>query len=1517
MKKIISVLLALVLCFSMLIVPVGAIEGTYVAYFVGETQDGDAVTGLNAGETYLPERMPVSATPDGKYFVGWADKDGKIVSNEGFALSNGENKLYAVYKEFYAQVNADLKNAVPSTLARNIGFMKNGAYNGQVVARSSGSAALKYVESGENYLEVYPGASNAGGTVIPLSDADGDVIQAKWNTKYNVTVVYRIPENESTAALKVAFGGQINRTTDTYHQAPYFRNQYGNEGGNIKLGNYWSVTADSGLTSKWHDNGGYQYRFGSSVENPATTDGWKSVTFSGTTGAENTNFLPLFGLYVSVGPNTAKQKVQIKSVTVVDVSNAVVKYVANGQTDSMATGIAVGETYMPDRMPSLSAPEGKYFVGWADEGGNIITEGISVEGGETVLYAVYKDYPGKENMAFNWDNFAATSGVKRVYAPSVDENGGNYQATTNAYNRGYGVVNTVTENGETYLKPTVTTTWGQRQAIILADNNGVAYQVKPDTKYTVTVTYKVPNFVSSNAIAVAAGLNIAKRANAGEPESLCKYYASATYTDPSITSSWVYNVWKNGGYNDYRINAASENWQTITFSLDIADTQDTLPVIVLGIELGGMSDNKATELLIKDVTIRSSDYKEPVSVKYYDGDNLILEESVTDGSNIREEGIEVEGKIFVGWYSDKELTIPALPNVNGETALYGKYVSKDDTINVKYIYNGEVLKDAPATLYSKIWNGKNAVDGKTLFGWYTDEALTQRYTLATVEMTDLVLYGDFVDYTTDYQETSWPTHFSSINIYSEYNDTIMTSFSAGGWNWGDAAKLNYNDCLLLANRNTWGQGGGVILHDAETGDVLVPEPSSLYEVSIEYTVPKLDAKNVTVSLGFGYDKAKANSLSNISPNVSQQVGEFEEVTNEIQTATFTYNVPENTGDILPCFVISASFGGRKDATNSAPVSYIAISKVTVKKVEIKGLSYGGASVLKEEVAEELNEQALRVYFDYTLDDEGKFIAADLLKYNIKERGIIMKGDGVSDASLVLDNVGKDGVRGIRKTGGFDKGWLYDAESGKVTFSMRVSGLEMNDTRRIKFRGYVVLDNNMICYSDTSTISVNDIKNAVDTDSPKGDEKEKIAILMVIGQSNAQGAGFSEEMEIVKVTNGMWEMSAMPTTTDYGAVYLSNTGAVTSLSPAYEYSTNWAERVGGYGPALAARWHELTGDKVVVLQMAVGATGLAEWQKDANSNREHYKELSTPGDDRGYNGEYYLYKRAVKAFNETYEALSGNYEITTAFYTWNQGENAESRTNPDENTIYDDATYAEYYEKMHNDFMADCPGLEFGAITAVRSCRNTSHSQKKWNVAGVTTNARRAQYRLASKLDDIFFVSWHTEDARRTAPGSFQTNGISEPTWGGNYDLVPSFKGCSYAFSNMHMTQLNYNIIGKESAENILASLNGNVNFDGVAVRDGDANLVGKFGVDGSGKFSITDDNTTRTQYLQIRPEDATCTYDFSLSVDVNTKQIVIDLYTDGSHHASGDDYVTEYGEINWAKLNELGIDTLDIVCNVR
>ena len=53
----------------MIIVPTGAIEGTYVAYFVGEAQDGDAVTGLSTGEAFTPDRMPVATTPGVKAAV--------------------------------------------------------------------------------------------------------------------------------------------------------------------------------------------------------------------------------------------------------------------------------------------------------------------------------------------------------------------------------------------------------------------------------------------------------------------------------------------------------------------------------------------------------------------------------------------------------------------------------------------------------------------------------------------------------------------------------------------------------------------------------------------------------------------------------------------------------------------------------------------------------------------------------------------------------------------------------------------------------------------------------------------------------------------------------------------------------------------------------------------------------------------------------------------------------------------------------------------------------------------------------------------------------------------------------------------------------------------------------------------------------------------------------------------------------------------------------------------------------
>lgn len=430
-------------------------------------------------------------------------------------------------------------------------------------------------------------------------------------------------------------------------------------------------------------------------------------------------------------------------------------------------------------------------------------------------------------------------------------------------------------------------------------------------------------------------------------------------------------------------------------------------------------------------------------------------------------------------------------------------------------------------------------------------------------------------------------------------------------------------------------------------------------------------------------------------------------------------------------------------------------------------------------------------------------------------------------------------------------------------------------------------------------------------------KEKITIMLVIGQSNAEGAGYKEEMGIVNASNGKWELSALPTTAEYGQVFMSlSEEGLLVLGKENEYSTNFVDVKGGFAPAFAAKWNELTGEKVAVLQLAVGATNLAEWQKDANE-KGLYKELKFAegngvNGNRGYSEKegYFLYKRAVNAFNTTYEALSKQYEVNNAFYLWNQGESNELATE-ETHTIYGDRVYARYFEKMHKDLMCDCKGIKFGAIIAVRSCRTVSNSLGR-PISASSTGPRRAQYRLSAKRDDLYTVSFMTENCNNYS--GFWDKAPKEKLYGKDHNLVPSYKGCPYPYSNMHFSQLKYNEMGIDSAYNLYKILYGKSSFDGVAVRDANGDLIGKFDTNGNGIFTISNDETIRTRYLQIRVEDASCAYDFSLNIDKDTDTLKITVYKDGSHHKSGDDYITEYGEINWSKLDK---NTLNIVCEIK
>lgn len=921
---------------------------------------------------------------------------------------------------------------------------------------------------------------------------------------------------------------------------------------------------------------------------------------------------------------------------------------------------------------------------------------------------------------------------------------------------------------------------------------------------------------------------------------------------------------------------------------------------------------KKSTVYIDSIEIYSEDTAALVTM--YDGETKIGENYMAMGSALPD-APQKDGFNFEGWYLDPDFKTKASDTVDTvNLSLYALYIDPNAPIKINYFMGDEVIKTESLRPGEALWDG-GGLDDYYFAGWYNDKELKSAYNgLVAAEETNL--YGKFVPYKDNYTANSF-TYRERVKVYYTYNGAIYDSFDGTGWNW---AGLTADKKLISRNNRTWGQSGTYIINDVETGEVFVPQPGATYEITVKYTLTSLDAKSVTVSLGYGVKKEFSADITDKTP-VSYKNLASHTSTDDVgkeYTVSHTIVVPESPdADTISCLTIYTLYSGRRDENNATPLSQIEVSEISVQRKNTDSIiSFDGASILKSEVSARENTQAMRVYFGYTLNENGKIVIEGEEK-EIVARGILLK-NADNKASLDVNTSIAKGVFNFFNTD-LESCWNYNEESGRVTFSAYISGFKENDERNVSFRGYIVTSDGSIYYSVSKTRNVKQIMNANIDMLPENKEKEKITIMLVIGQSNAEGAGYVEERGIVAAANGKWELSAKPTTTKYGQVFMTTSKTpVTKLGPENEYSVNYVDVKGGFAPAFAAKWNELTGEKVVILQLALGATSLAEWQKDANTpglykelNFTQYNGSTNPSGNRGYNSTdgYYLYSRAVKTYNETYTALSKQYEISHSFYLWNQGESNENR-NADTNTIYGDELYAEYFEKMHNDLLNDCYGMTMGNIIAVRCCRAAENS-KGIVISGATNGPRRAQYRISAKRDDVNTVSWLTESCNGYE--SYWSKVPEGMLYGKDHDLVPSYKGCSYAYSNMHYSQLKYNEMGAEGAENLYKILYGEAGFDGVAVRDANGDLIGKFGTDGSGEFVLQNDNTVGTRYLQIRPEDASCTYDFSLGIDKETSTLKITVYADGSHHNSGDEYIDQYGEINWSAL---GSDKLNIICEI-
>ena len=911
-------------------------------------------------------------------------------------------------------------------------------------------------------------------------------------------------------------------------------------------------------------------------------------------------------------------------------------------------------------------------------------------------------------------------------------------------------------------------------------------------------------------------------------------------------------------------------------------------------------------------------------VTTYDGDTLLDVSYVANGSTLPAAPAK-EGYSFMGWYTDSEFNNPYVSStVDGyNLTLYARYIDLNAKYSVSYFNGSELVKTEMLKPGEKLWDG-SGVDDLYLSGWYTDAGLTQPYESLISDAEDMSLYGNFKTYDSDLTIDQFTYTGNKVNRYYTYNNKICNEYDLGGWGYKGVTDGN----IVFSNTQNINHRGNYIIHHQDTGNAFVPEPGATYEITATYTVDAVDGDYCYLSAGFGVKKEYyTNQKGNAPIAYTLFSGEnYLDAVDGVQTETVYITVPEKVADNeLSCLTICFNSIGR-DNTDSGNKIQITVESLDIKKIDYgNALTFDGASILTDEIMEENGSQAMRVFFSYNINENGKIVLNGDEK-NIVARGIMLKATD-NEVSLEQKNAGKNGIINVMNTENLDKCWSYDEATGKVTFSMYITGFNENDERSISMRSYIVTEDGITVYSKIRSRSVKQITDATINSVPTVEnEKEKIAIMLVIGQSNSTSAGYSEELSAIEVAGENWVLSEKPTTAKYGAVYMANYGydGITTLGPESEYSINYRDTEGGFAPAYAAKYYELTGQKVVIVPTGVGGTQLEAWQRDCNDKNEDgkysYKGLQSEQDrnsTRGWNESkgYFVYDRAVTAYNNTYDALKEQYDIVNSFYVWNQGENDEMthKFDPETNTVYNEETYAYYFEKMHKELLEDCPGLTNGTIIAVRSCRTFSNSLGgTYPVSGASTYARRAQYRVASKRDDINLVSWVTESCQATAN---YKNGLPEGViYGRDYDVMPTIKGSAASGGNMHYTQIRYNEMGADGAVNYCKILNGTSVFDGVAVRDANGTLIGKFDTQGNGNFSITNDSTIGTQFLQIRPEDASCTYDFALHVDKETSTLTIDVYTDGSHPESGDQYISEYGKINWGAI---GSNTLNIVCVIR
>jgi hypothetical protein len=334
----------------------------------------------------------------------------------------------------------------------------------------------------------------------------------------------------------------------------------------------------------------------------------------------------------------------------------------------------------------------------------------------------------------------------------------------------------------------------------------------------------------------------------------------------------------------------------------------------------------------------------------------------------------------------------------------------------------------------------------------------------------------------------------------------------------------------------------------------------------------------------------------------------------------------------------------------------------------------------------------------------------------------------------------------------------------------------------------------------------------------------ISLLLIVGQSNAEGRVSKsqniptyQKQWIVNEEGQVYSTYAPATAEMYEEVgWYGQTAKALSISNAkvfipgsltnnsydkiYKHTNNLTNAEGATGKsgidsALAYEWHKLTGEKVWILNAAHRGSSITSWQ---------------PGDSKTDNNFWQaveLYKSAEKLLSK--EIAAGHYTLSRKGVFWLQGEQDKTMSA---------SKYLDYFKKMNAGFQTQLNGsgianmkkaISFTGVMMVRAASSTPAGNSDLTMTG----PRLAQYYMAnsSSYPNVYLASqaeesW-TTDANvanyfKNKYGSQAKYTAANPT----KSKITMPTKVSQLHSTIHYSQMAYNEIGMDAADNICYAL---------------------------------------------------------------------------------------------------------------